>query len=90
LQALGWGEGGCLSPGAVGGKEMAQDDLERRILGFLFSERHVNEIAVSLDVPVPELLARLLDMEFRKLLERRRGDYYKQTSKSGRPALDRA
>jgi len=88
LQALGWGEGGGL-PDTGGGKEKANDDLERRILGFLSSERHMNEIAVSLDVPVPELLSRLLDMEFRKLLERRRGDYYKQMSKSGRPAHDR-
>lgn len=89
LQALGWGGGGCLSFDTAGGKEKAKDDLERRILGFLSSERHMNEIAVSLDVPVPELLSRLLDMEFRKLLERRRGDYYKQMSKSGRPAHDR-
>ena len=89
LQVLGWGGGGCLSPDTVGGQEKGKDDLERRILGFLSSERHVNDIAVSLDVPVPELLPRLLDMEFRKLLERRRGDYYKQMSKSGRPAHDR-
>jgi len=88
LQVLGWG-GGVDIPDTAGGKEKARDDLERRILEFLSSERHMNEIAVSLDVPVPELLSRLLDMEFRKLLERRRGDYYKQMSKSGRPAHDR-
>jgi len=90
LQGVGWGEGACLSPGAVGGEEMAKNDLERRILGYLSSERHVNEIAVSLDVPVPELLPRLLDMEFRKLLEKRRGDYYKQMSISGSSARGRA
>jgi len=88
LQTLGWGGGGGI-PDTADGKEKARDDLERRILEFLSSERHMNEIAVSLDVPVPELLSRLLDMEFRKLLERRRGDYYKQMSKSGRPAHDR-
>ncbi len=90
LQALGWEKGSCLSSGAVGGKEETTDDLERRILGFLSAERHVNEIAVSLDIAVPELLPRLLDMEFRKLLERKRGDYYKQMSHSGNPARGRA
>ena len=90
LQALGWGEKGRLSSVPVGGEETETVDLERRILGFLSSERHVNDIALSLDVPVPELLARLLDMELRKLLERRRGDYYRQMSNSGSRARDRA
>lgn len=58
--------------------------LEGRILRFLSVERHIGEIAGSLDVAVPELLPCLLDMELRKLLERRSGDYYKKMSKSGR------
>ncbi|HEU5361493.1 MAG TPA: DNA-processing protein DprA [Candidatus Deferrimicrobiaceae bacterium] len=91
LVALGWTGGPCLSSskGALG-EEEGEGDLERRILRFLSVERHVNDIAGSLNVPVQELLPRLLDMEFRKLLERRRGDYYKNMSKSGRHLRVRA
>jgi DNA processing protein len=89
LMALGWGRGGDISsPCGIGGE--AEDGIERRILRFLSVERHVNDIAGSLNVPVPELLPRLLDMEFRKLLERQRGDYYKRMSNSGKPARNRA
>ena len=91
LLALGWTGGTCIpSPGAGSGEAEGEGDLERRILRYLSVERHVNDIAGSLNVPVQELLPRLLDMEFRKLLERRRGDYYKNMSKSGRPARGRA
>jgi DNA processing protein len=89
LMALGWGRGGDLSsPDGIDGE--TEEDIERRILRFLSVERHVNDIAGSLNVPVPELLPRLLDMEFRKLLERQRGDYYKRKSNSGKPARNRA
>ncbi len=76
------------SSGARGGPTGGADDgreggLEGRILRFLSVERQLGEIAGSLDVPVPELLPCLLDMELRKLLERRNGDYYKKMSKSG-------
>jgi DNA processing protein len=89
LMALGWGGRGNISSrdgihGETGG------GIERRILRFLSVERHVNDIAGSLNVPVPELLPRLLDMEFRKLLERQRGDYYKRMSNSGKPGRNRA
>jgi DNA processing protein len=80
LLALGWGRGEFVPPG---GAEDAGGDLDGRILRFVAQEQHVNDIAVSLNVPVAELLPRLLDMEFRNLLERRAGDYYKR-SKSGR------
>ncbi len=53
---------------------------DREILRFLAGERHVNDIAEGLGIPVPELLPRLLDLELRKLLERRAGDYYKRLS----------
>ncbi len=55
-------------------------DREREIIRFLATERHVNELAAGLDIPVGELLPCLLDMELRKLLERRPGDYYKKLS----------
>jgi DNA processing protein len=69
IEALGWtlrGAGG--------------ESRERRILGFLSKPRHVGEIAEVLGIPPPELLPCLLEMEFRKLLERRAGDYYKKMS----------
>jgi DNA processing protein len=69
IEALGWtlrGAGG--------------ESRERRILGFLSRPRHVGEIAEVLGIPPPELLPCLLEMEFRKLLERRAGDYYKKMS----------
>ena len=69
IEALGWtfrGECG--------------ESRERRILGFLSRPRHVGEIAEVLGIPPPELLPCLLEMEFRKLLERRSGDYYKKMS----------
>ena len=51
------------------------------ILDFLGTEeKHLNEIADRLAIPVPALLARLLDLELRKLLERLPGDYYKKMS----------
>ncbi len=82
LAALGWGlpakanpcRGGAEAPsGRAGG-------LERDILRFLATERHVNDLAEGLRIPVRELLPCLLDMELRKLLERRAGDYYKKMS----------
>jgi predicted Rossmann fold nucleotide-binding protein DprA/Smf involved in DNA uptake len=89
LMALGLaGRGWASSPGAGVGEKEKECDLERRILGFLSAERHVNDIAVSLDVPVPELFPRLLDMEFQKMIQRGRGDYYRKTSKSGTPARE--
>jgi DNA processing protein len=89
LLALGWGRGGDISsPDGIDGE--TGEDIESRILRFLSVERHVNDIAGSLNVPVPELLPRLLDMEFRKLLEKQRGDYYKRMSNSGKPAHNRA
>lgn len=90
LMALGLaGRGWASSTGAGVGEKEKEGDLERRILRFLSAERHVNDIAVSLDVSVPELFPRLLEMEFQKLIERGRGDYYRKTSKSGTPARDR-
>jgi DNA processing protein len=88
LTALGWATAQPV-PLRGGDGEEAGGDLDGRILRFLAAERHVNEIAVSLKLPVAELLPRLLDMELRNLLERRSGDYYKR-SKSGRPARDGA
>ena len=91
LLALGMGgEGFVASPVSGGGIPKGGGDLERRILRFLSVERHVNEIAVSLEIPVQELLPCLLDMEWRKLLARRNGDYYKTMSKSGRPVRNDA
>lgn len=81
LMALGWGVqaggGGCRPgephlAGAAG--------RERDILRFLDTERTVNDLAEGLGIPVAELLPCLLDMELRKLLERRPGDYYKKMS----------
>lgn len=54
--------------------------IERRVLEFLSKPRHVGEIAEALGIPPPELLPRLLEMEFGKLLERSAGDYYKKMS----------
>ncbi len=65
-------EAGASSGGAAG--------TEREILRYLATERHVNELAEGLGIPVAELLPRLLDMELRKLLERKAGDYYKKMS----------
>jgi DNA processing protein len=59
-------------------------DRERRILEFLGKERHVDEIALGLGIPLPELLPCLLEMELGKLLERRAGAYYKKMSDSQR------
>ncbi len=80
VAALGWGSpGGARSPreerscAEPGGRE-------RDILRFLATERHVNDLAEGLGIPVPELLPCLLDLEFRKLLERRAGGYYKKLS----------
>jgi DNA processing protein len=69
IDALGW-----LRRGAAG------ESRENRILAFLSEPRHVGEIAEALGIPAPELLPCLLEMEFRKLLERRAGDYYKKMS----------
>jgi predicted Rossmann fold nucleotide-binding protein DprA/Smf involved in DNA uptake len=57
-----------------------EESREREILRFLTRSRHVNEISEALGIAVPELLPCLLEMEFRKLLERRAGDYYKKMS----------
>ncbi len=70
-------------PGKESGRKETGCDTTRRILRFLSAERHVDEIAVSLNIPVPDLLPLLLDMEFQKLIERGRGDYYRKTSKAG-------
>ncbi len=88
LLALGWGRGEFVPPRG-GSAEDAEGDLDGRILRFVSEERHVNDIAVSLDLPVATLLPRLLGMELRNLLERRSGDYYKR-SKSGWSARDGA
>lgn len=77
LQAIGR-SGGC-APGRRG----ASGDREQQILRFLRRWRHVDEIAGRLGIPVPDLFPLLLDLEFRKLLERRVGDYYKKTSDPG-------
>ncbi len=68
--------------GALGwGRRCPQvDGSERRILDFLSKPRHAGEIAEALGIPASELLPRLLEMEFRKLLERGAGDYYKKMS----------
>ncbi len=88
LLALGWrGEG--LVPPRRADAEDAEGDLDGRILRFVAQERHVNDIALALNISASELLPRLLDMEFRNLLERRAGDYYKR-SKSGRSRSDSA
>lgn len=84
------GKGWSSSPGTGVDEERKASDLTGRILRFLSAERHVNEIAVSLKVPVPQLFPCLLDMEFQKLIERGRGDYYRKTSKPGTPARDGA
>lgn len=82
LQATGLTDRAWAScPGEEAGREEKGCDLARRILRFLSEERHVNEIAVSLNIPVPDLFPLLLDMEFQKLIERGRGDYYRKTSK---------
>lgn len=58
----------------------APGNREQRILRFLRRWRHVDQISVGLGIPVPDLFPMLLDLEFRKLLERRTGDYYKKAS----------
>ena len=94
LEVLGWG-GPAGRGGVNAGGEAADADPpsrndplrgagaggpERDILRFLATERHVDELAEGLGLPVRELLPRLLDMELRKLLERRAGGYYKKMS----------
>ncbi len=91
IAVLGLGEKyGASFPGGCGKREEGTGETERRILRFLSSEKHVNEIAVSLDLPVQDLLPLLLDLEFRKLLERRSGNYYKTMSNAGTPPRDGA
>jgi DNA processing protein len=58
----------------------AGEGRERRILEFLSTPRHAGEISDALGIPAQELLPCLLEMEFRKLLVRRPGDYYKKMS----------
>jgi DNA processing protein len=58
----------------------AGEGRERRILKFLSKPRQAGEISDALGIPAQELLPCLLEMEFRKLLERRMGDYYKKMS----------
>jgi len=70
--------------GRSGGR--APGNREQRVLRFLRRWRHVSEIAGGLGISVPELFPLLLDLEFRKLLERRGGDYYKKTSAPGAEA----
>jgi len=80
LMALGWPVPGEGCPPAGEGPRAVPGDRERDILRFLATERHVNDVAEGLGIPVPELLPCLLDMELRKLLVRRAGDYYKKMS----------
>ncbi len=80
LMALGWGASGETRPPGPEATPTESGNRERDILRFLATERHVNELAEGLGIPVPELLPCLLDMELRKLLERRAGDYYKKMS----------
>lgn len=74
LQAIG------LPSKSASGNRLLSGELERRVLRFLGRWRHADEISGTLGIPVPELFPLLLDLEFRKLLERRAGDYYKHTS----------
>lgn len=67
IEALGWTF-----------RDVPEENEERRILEFLSKPRHVGEISEGLSIPPQELLPRLLEMEFRKLLERSAGDYYKK------------
>ncbi len=82
LMALGWrgaaDGGGRRSGGEAFGAGAA--GRERDIMRFLATERTANDLAEGLGIPVAELLPCLLDMELRKLLERRPGDYYKKRS----------
>jgi len=82
LMALGWGAGADGCGRRPGGEEpfAGAGGRERDILRFLSTERTVNELAEGLGIPVAELLPCLLEMELRKLLERRAGDYYKKMS----------
>jgi len=80
LMALGWRGSGEGRPPREEGPLTGSGSRERDILRFLATERHVNDLAEGLGIPVPELLPCLLDMELRKLLERRAGDYYKKLS----------
>lgn len=67
---------------ALGGpcRDANAESREERILSILSKPRHAGEIAEALGIPPQELLPCLLEMEFRKLLERRPGDYYKKMS----------
>ncbi len=69
VECLGWAFPGPL-----------EESREKEILGLLTKERHVSEISESLGIAVPELLPCLLEMELRKMLERKPGDYYKKMS----------
>ncbi|MGE5189535.1 MAG: DNA-processing protein DprA [Gemmatimonadota bacterium] len=82
LAELGWGRGTAVMGTPAGGESPGGQarGREREILGFLATERHVNDLAEGLGLPVRELLPCLLDMELRKLLERMPGDYYKKIS----------
>lgn len=80
LEVLGWGGTADSGGPRAGVMALDADGRERDILRFLATERHVNDLAEGLGLPICELLPRLLDMELRKLLERRAGDYYKKMS----------
>ncbi len=80
LMALGWNDPGSAPPPGREPPLAGPAGREGDILRFLATERHVNDLAEGLGIPVPQLLPCLLDMEFRKLLERRAGDYYKRLS----------
>jgi len=67
---------GCPSPVAVSG-------VAARVLDALEGERHVEEIAEAVSVPVQELLPCLLEMELANLVEKRPGNYYKKLSAPG-------
>lgn len=83
LQALGWA-----GRSRTENRDAAAAERERRILGYCRKRRHVNEISEGLCIPVHELFPILLDLELRKLLERRGGDYYKKTSVPGGTPAD--
>lgn len=55
-------------------KTMELDELSRRICGLLGEgPRHVDELAAELEIPVPRLLGRLLELEMNKCVRQRKG-----------------
>lgn len=53
---------------------MELDGLSRRVCGLLAEgPRHVDELALMLEIPVPRLLGRLLELEMKKCVRQRKG-----------------